>query len=251
MRLSERPRGSERAIFGVIVPSTNVVVESEYNGLRPSGVSWHAGRIFIRNENLGDDEGFEQFLRDLREELASAINSVVSCRPDHLVMGMSAETFWGGASGAEEFERWVHDVSGLSVSTGAAACRDALAAFGARRIGVITPYQPVGDEQVERFFRELGFDVSAVRGLKCPTATSIAYVDADSIRSAFLEVDGDDVDALVQAGTNLAAVEVAAELERELGKPVIAINAATAWHALRALGVDDRLTGVGRLLEEH
>jgi maleate isomerase len=34
------------------------------------------------------------------------------------------------------------------------------------------------------------------------------------------------------------------------GKPVIAIIAATYWHALRANHIEDRVYGSGRLLEE-
>jgi maleate isomerase len=41
---------------------------------------------------------------------------------------------------------------------------------------------------------------------------------------------------------------VAAELW--LGKPVIAINTATYWHALRRNGVADKIQGLGRLLED-
>ena len=36
-----------------------------------------------------------------------------------------------------------------------------------------------------------------------------------------------------------------------LGKPVIAINTATYWHALRAVGLTDRLDGFGTLLSHH
>ena len=43
---------------------------------------------------------------------------------------------------------------------------------------------------------------------------------------------------------------MAAEVEAELGKPVIAINAATLWHALRTNGIDDRMEGFGRLLRD-
>ena len=64
-------------------------------------------------------------------------------------------------------------------------------------------------------------------------------------------MDGDDVDLILQAGTNLYFVELAAKLERELGKPVLAINALTFWHALRSNGISDRIIGFGRLLEEH
>ena len=38
---------------------------------------------------------------------------------------------------------------------------------------------------------------------------------------------------------------------QELGKPVIAINTATYWHALRQLGINEKLPGFGRLLSEH
>lgn len=241
---------ADRAVFGVILPSTNTVVEDEYNQMRPPGVSLHAGRIYIRNESLDSDETFETFLEDLRLEMGRAIRDVITAKPDYLVMGMSAETFWGGADGNERFEREVREQSGLAVSTGASACKEALNRLGARRIGVITPYQPVGDQQVRDFFTQLGFEVTAVYGLKCPSATSIAEVLPAEIRNAFVSVDGPDVDALVQAGTNLPAVRVAAELEAELGKPVIAINAATLWHALRTNGINDQMQGFGRLLSD-
>lgn len=42
---------------------------------------------------------------------------------DYLVMGMSAETFWGGKDGAAEFVNFMAGLSGgLGVTTGAAAC---------------------------------------------------------------------------------------------------------------------------------
>ena len=43
---------------------------------------------------------------------------------------------------------------------------------------------------------------------------------------------------------------LAAAAERWLGKPVIAINTATYWHALRANGIQDRIAGFGALLEQ-
>ena len=54
----------------------------------------------------------------------------------------------------------------------------------------------------------------------------------------------------MQVGTNLAMAALAASAEAWLGKPVIAINTATYWHALRANGILDRRCGFGRLLEE-
>jgi maleate isomerase len=96
----------------------------------------------------------------------------------------------------------------------------------------------------------LGFDVVATKGLRCPTAVSIAHVDEAELRRAILEVEP-AADAIVQCGTNLSMVSLADEAERWLHKPVIAINAATWWMALRENNIDDVIRGCGRLLVEH
>jgi maleate isomerase len=79
----------------------------------------------------------------------------------------------------------------------------------------------------------------------------IAHTTDDMCRQAIRQLDGDDVDAIVQVGTNLSMIRLAAAAELFLGKPVIAINTATYWHALRALGINDKKSGFGSLLEHH
>ncbi|NPC96421.1 arylmalonate decarboxylase [Nocardioides sp. zg-DK7169] len=237
--------------LALVIPSTNTSVEREYHHIRPRDLSWHTGRIMIKAPALDSADAFGKFRECLNEALPDALEIVMTAQPDYIVMGMSAETFWGGVAGNAAFEQNVRDLTGLEVSTGATAAGEALKAFGARRIGVVTPYQPVGDEQVVAYFTELGFEVAAITGLCSASATSIADETPETIREAFLAVDGPDVDALIQCGTNLEAVAVAAELEKELGKPVIAINVATIWHALRANGIDDKVVGHGSLLELH
>jgi len=70
--------------------------------------------------------------------------------------------------------------------------------------------------------------------------------DLETLRVALLKLDGDDIEAIVQVGTNLSMVRFAAAVELWLGTPVIAINTATYWHALRANGIQDRMEGFGR-----
>lgn len=124
-------------------------------------------------------------------------------------------------------------------------------AYNATKIAIITPYQPVGDLEVVKFFTQIGCTVLSIEGLKCASATSIAEVTGEEIKAAFRRVNGEEVELLVQVGTNLLAGRAAAELEKELGKPVVAINTATVWHAYRSNGIMDRVEGWGSLLEEH
>jgi maleate isomerase len=133
---------------------------------------------------------------------------------------------------------------------GSTAAVAALKAFGAKRIAVLTPHQPRGDEIVRAYLKEAGLDVVRLRGLAVTTPRMIAQVPLADIRNALKELDGPDIDALLQVGTALPTVAVAAEAERWLGKPVLAINTVTYWHALRQCGIEDRIYGYGRVLEE-
>jgi maleate isomerase len=167
------------------------------------------------------------------------------------MLGMSAETFWGGEAGNIEFEKGITDQIGdLGLTTAATATREALQAFGAKSIAVITPYPPVGDDNVRQYFTEIGFEVKGIAGLSRPSATAIAETTVKQVMDAIKQVDGDDVDAIVQCGTNLSTVDIFPTLELWLEKPMLPINVATIWHALRACGVNDQITGKGRLLEE-
>ena len=240
-----------RAKFGVLTPSTNTVVEPDFYAMAPPGVTLHTGRISITNPRMEDDAGMEALMVQIRASIGQAVRDVMTCEPDYLVMGMSSETFWGGRKGTEEFERNIERLSGLSIATGARACERALTVLGARRLGIVTPYQPVGDAQVRRFLEECGYEVVALKGLRCPTAVSIAHEDEATLRRAVLEVNRPEVEAIVQVGTNLSMLRLADEAERWLGKPVIAINAATFWYALRENGITDQVRGFGRLLAEH
>jgi maleate isomerase len=78
----------------------------------------------------------------------------------------------------------------------------------------------------------------------------IAHETKLTLKRAAEEVS-EGVDAVVQCGTNLAFAEVAALAEFWLEKPVVAINTATYWHALRSMGLEDRIDGFGSLLTDH
>src|SRR5262249_57419695 len=128
------------------------------------------------------DTAFEAILGEIRASIRTAIRDVMTCEPDYLVMGMSAETFWGGVEGNTAFIERVREQSGLRVSTGASACRAALATLGVKRIAAFSPYQPVADRQVRRFFEEAGFEVGRVPGLRCKSATAIASGGGPELR---------------------------------------------------------------------
>jgi maleate isomerase len=240
-----------RCKFGVIGPSTNTVVQPDFDDMRPRGVTNHYSRIFTPNADAVSNDSFRAATDVIAGNVLNAVRSVMTCSPHYLVMGMSAVTFINGAKGADAFTRQIEETAEVKVSIGSDASAAALRRYGGvRRIAVLSPYWPVMNIEVARYFTDVGFEVVRDLCLQCRSWTQIAEQTTETLRAALIKLDGDDVDAIVQVGTNLSMVRLAAAAEIWLGKPVIAINTATYWHALRANGIDDRIEGFGRLLAE-
>ena len=241
-----------RMKFGVIAPSTNTSVQPEFDAMRPVGVTNHFSRIHIPDDRVENDDDFNQLIENIRGELMIAADRVMTCDPGYVVMGMSAETFWDGLDGSARLQKRMEERTGVGVAMGSDACQAALKQYGdIKKIAVITPYMPVGDENVRKFFTDCGYEVVALKGLRCNSPTLIAHVSEQELRDAIIEVNSDEVEAIIQAGTNLAMARVAAMAEFWLDKPVLAINTATYWYALRQNGIDDKIEGFGSLLTKH
>jgi len=245
-----------RMKFAVVAPSTNTSVEPEYAAMQPRGVSNHFSRIAVPDTRVTDDASFMVMLQSIRDATFDAVGVSLSMEPGCVIMGMSAETFWDGAAGAEVLHaRLVAATGGVPVVMGSTAVDAAIKAYASthgpiRRIGIVTPYMPVGDANVRRFFEDQGYEVVHLVGLKSPSPMLIAHESEQTLKRAAMAV-ADGVDAIIQAGTNLAFARVAAIAEFWLEKPVIAINTATYWHALRTTGILDQADGFGELLARH
>jgi len=240
-----------RKLLGVVGPSTNTVVQPDFDDMRPRGVTNHYSRIYTPDADAVSDESFQSGISLIAGNTFEAVKAVITCKPDYIVMGMSAVTFFGGAKGAREWRERVEETANLQASVGSESLIAAFKAYGGiRKIAFLSPYYPSANAEVRKFFSDYGIESVRDVCLECPSWTAIAQVRKARLRQVILDIDGDDVDAVVQVGTNLSMVRLAAAAELFLGKPVIAINAATYWHALRACGIDDELDGFGRLLAE-
>ena len=166
-----------RAKFGVIGPSTNTVVQPDFDMMRPPGVTNHYSRIFTPNAQAVSNESFMAGIELIGDNVLDAVRSVMTCAPDYLVMGMSSITFAGGVAGADEFVAKIERTAGVGVSVGSHSATAALKAYGGvKRIAFLSPYYPVANAQVRRYFCESGFDVAA-------TAASSARAGPRSPRS--------------------------------------------------------------------
>ena len=166
-----------RAKFGVLTPAPNTIVENEMHEMTPPGVINIVNRYYVPNQEVRSDDDWRLIMAHTRANVANAVDGLVQAQMDHLIMGMSSESFMGGVEGSMALREELRERAGCEVTVGAEAAELAFEKVGARKIALLTPYYPVIDQNAVRYFTEQGYDVVAVKG-------SSARASSTSARSA-------------------------------------------------------------------
>jgi maleate isomerase len=241
-----------RMKVGVIAPASNTVVQSEFDRMRPRGVSNQHMRVNIPDTPVGSDEELLVLTAKIRTDIEAALTTVAACTPASIIMALGAETLWDGLLTPKELQAHLEQRAGVHVVLSGAAAVAAIHKYGGvHRIGVLTPYLPAGDAQVRRFFTDSGFEVVNLLGLRSASPALMAHEPLEKLRRATRDVDDPSIELIVQVGSNLPYAQVAADAERWLGKPVLAANTCCYWQALRQFGIEDKIDGFGSLLAEY
>ncbi len=253
---------SFRRKFGLLIPATNTSMEHElwsiiFNNPGPDrldGVGIHTTNVQTPKPKLETEDDLLEYKRQFLGGLQSAIDQALLAEPEYMIMGMSLEQIIAGIDGIRASMADVEARSKLSWATWHDAISAALQKFKAKRIGLISPFDKLGNENASRMFEDLGFEVVSSVGFSCANALHIAHVPDWAKEKAILELlatENNDLDAVVQCGTNMSMINVSEKLEPMIGIPILGINAVTFWYALRETGFSSPLIGAGRLLREH
>src|SRR5215212_3327540 len=70
-----------RRKFGVLGPSTNTIVQPDFDEMRPRGVTNHYSRIFTPNANAVSNESFRAGAEVIAGNVLEAVRSVMAGRP--------------------------------------------------------------------------------------------------------------------------------------------------------------------------
>ncbi len=238
-----------RLRIGILVPETNTTLRADFSRLSAPDVATVWEELSMGTGHMANDAEHADVIAAARGSVGNALDRVVALDPDCVVMGFVIDTFWGGREGSlATVARLREAAEGRPVITGGDAALAALHALDATRVGVVTPYQPAADEHVRRFFEESGIQVLGLSGLRAPTASAIAELDADRLADAMRGVGSGGVDAIVQCGTNVSLLDQVEPLEQEIGIPILTMNALLYWHSLRTHGISDRCWGMGHLM---
>lgn len=240
---------------GMIVPSSNLTMETELPRMlrnRQAVVPedefvFHASRM--RMKHVTPEE-----LRAMNAQTERAALELADARPDVVTTACLVAIMAQGAGYHCTAEDQITAAlrgqgSQAPVVSSAGALLEGIAALGARRVAILTPYLKPLTALVAGYLEDAGVEVVDALSLEVPDNLAVARLDPMDLREHYKRLDLAGADALVLSACvqmpSLAAVQ---PVEDEAGLPVLTAAVATTYSILTRLGLDPVVPGTGRLL---
>jgi maleate isomerase len=225
-------------------PSATEVFPYEFYRIVPDGVT-----LVVHTLPLTDKSGDEVDRSYDASERAAKVMARAGI--DIMVFGGVPILASRGFATAEQMVRETERAIGKPVITSASAQKDALAAVGARKVGVVQPYDDSHGERFLGYVREFGCEPTGWASVNA-SFIELGAVDEERVLAAGRQVmrDFPDSDTIHIPCPHFATANVIEPLEREFGVNVVTSLQSIVWNALRRVGIDDRIDGYGRLLAE-
>lgn len=231
-----------RARLGFIIPSSNRMVEPQLQHFAPGGVEPHVTRIGMTNRHKAP-------LDQLLPRIVEAAELLGDSKCDVTVLQCTGTSMSGGVAGEQKVIKAIEAATGRPALSAASSLMAAFAALGARRLVFVSETAQAGHDKKVTFLKEAGFDLVADRAMGLETSDAYCSTPPafwfDNVRA----MKNDTADAYFVSCANIRSVDVIAELETVLDRPVVTSNQAALWCALRTVGLQDDVPALGRLFK--
>src|SRR6266850_2856556 len=228
------------ARVGLIIPSSNRMVEQEMARFFPPGVALHVARLRMTGPH-------HVALDDLLPRIEEATRTLTDAKCDVVAFHCTATSMEEGMNGEERVLAAVTRAGAPRATTTATAIRRAFAALGVRRIVLVTPYSVETTAEEAAFLRAAGCEVLHAVGHALAGSDAYCATPPEVWRDRVIAAARRGAEAYLLSCANIAAFGIIAELERRLDRPVVTSNQAVLWDALVRLGGCDLRAGPGRL----
>ena len=142
--------------IGLIIPSSNQLTEPEYHRYLPEGVLAHFARLRMTGAH-------KLPLPDLLPRIADAALALADAKCDVIAFHCTAIALDAGPAGEPKIVSAIFEASATPATATAAAIVSALRALGAKRIGLVTPYDEANTEKERRYFEAAGLHIVTSR----------------------------------------------------------------------------------------
>lgn len=224
---------------GLIIPSSNRMVEEEMTSYYPAGVVPHVTRLRMTGPHRTAS------LADLVPRVVDAAGALADAKCDVVTFHCTANSMSEGTDGEHLLLEAMKKGGAQRASSTATATRRAMQALGVRRIVLVTPYSQEQTDHEAAFFSGIDVKVIHAKGHGLPNSDAYCTTPPSFWFEKGLEARRADADLYFLSCANIAAFTVIEALEQKLDRPVVTSNQLVVWDQLRQIGWSgpDKLPG--------
>jgi maleate isomerase len=237
--------------IGLVVPSSNVTVETELPRIlsRARGVdfSFHSSRM--RMHAVTPEQ-----LRAMNAQRERCVLEIGDAAVDVVLYACLVAIMATGLGEHRNVELAIAEQlatggSETRVLTSAGALVNALKDMGADRVALVMPYPDALARKVVAYLAAEGFEVTDWRALDVADNGAVGRISAERVMGAARSLDLAGAQALViSCCVQMPSLDIVQKAEDELGIPVISAATAGAYAILRSAGLPVNVPGAGSLL---
>ncbi len=224
--------------IGMLMPSSNTVAEPTTVAMLRDvpGVSLHIARFRVTRLDQ-DPAALAQFTA---EALMIAAEMLADAKVHSIALNATASCYTGIGHDRDLVAAITRHFA-IPASTAMLSLLELLAAQGATRIGLVTPFLHDVQAATVQVLAAEGLTVTAERHLNDPGNYTFADYDEAVVQAMTEAVAATRPQAIALVSTNMRGARPAVAVEAATGLPAIDTVATTLWGALRAAGADPAL----------
>lgn len=205
--------------IGLLVPSSNTMIEPDFYKNVPSEWSVHTSRMYLESTTVeGESRMLDEFALPAAQNLATA-------NPHVIVFGCTSAGALRGNQYDAELTQRISNETGIPVVSVIKSVRQTLAKHKAKKIVVVTPYIDELNNRIRTSLEEDGVEVLRIKGMGISMNYKIAEVPKEQIIKLSLDsLDGLNPDLLFLSCTNFPAMSALGDLRKLIKIPIITSN---------------------------
>ena len=230
---------------GLIALASDFMIERDFiNVIKDRDIDFFVNRIECYNPLTKEN------LIKMSDKVTEVTKDILPDQDiDCIVYGCTSGTIAAGYNSIEQKVKAAKPMA--DVTTPSTAAIKALKKMKIKKISIFTPYSKILNDEVLKYFKSEGFEITSNSYFDIEADYDIGKVDQNYLYDVLSKIDLKGAEALFVSCTALLVLPIIDKLEKKLNTTVLSSNQALIWDTLVNIKKNNSVKGFGKLFHAN
>ena len=231
--------------IGLIALASDFMIERDFiNVIKDRDIDFFVNRIECYNPLTKEN------LIKMSDKVTEVTKDILPDQDiDCIVYGCTSGTIAAGYNSIEQKVKAAKPMA--DVTTPSTAAIKALKKMKIKKISIFTPYSKILNDEVLKYFKSEGFEITSNSYFDIEADYDIGKVDQKYLYDVLSKIDLKGAEALFVSCTALPVLPIIDKLEKKLNTTVLSSNQALIWDTLVNINKNNSVKGFGKLFHAN